>query len=168
MQRKQEKGFSLIELLVVVAILLIIAAIAVPSLLNSVRAGHESAAAQTLRTIGTANAAYKNSYPLIGYSAALANLGGTSAVCSSGAVSSTASCDLSDNNLASTGIKGGYTFTYTAPAPNAYVVIATPTSGILDGRREFCIDQSNVVHATPTGTLGAITDDASCNGQPSL
>src|SRR5579872_6923021 len=75
---RANKGFSLIELLIVVAIILIIAAIAIPNLLQAKIAANESSAAGSLRTLTSAEVTYYNSYPTVGYSTALSNLGGVS------------------------------------------------------------------------------------------
>jgi type IV pilus assembly protein PilA len=68
---RSTKGFSLIELLIVVAIILIIAAIAVPSFLHSRMAANESAAVATIRTLNTAQISYSSAYPSVGYSSTM-------------------------------------------------------------------------------------------------
>ncbi len=75
---KKQKGFSLIELLIVVAIILIIAAIAIPNLLRSKMAANEASAVGSMRSVNTAMVTYAAAYPDTGYAATLAALGGTS------------------------------------------------------------------------------------------
>jgi len=160
---KTQKGFSLIELLIVVAIILIIAAIAVPNLLKSKMAANEASSASALRTIGTGEVTYATNYN-IGFSGTLAQLGPTSAGC---AVSSSACADMIDSVLsgvspaAAAPVKSGYKFTYaatnavpTSAMPNGtYSVLASPVSAGSSGTSTVCSDQTNVVRKDPAGTV---------------
>src|SRR5262249_595356 len=97
-------GFSLIELLIVVAIILVIAAIAIPTLVRARIPPNGSSAAGSIRQVATAEVAYHATYQQIGYAPSLANLGGA-APCTPSAATA---CIL-DNNL-SAGLKSGYQF----------------------------------------------------------
>ena len=124
---RRAKGFSLIELLIVVAIILIIAAIAVPSFLNSRMAANESSAVSSLRTLNTAQISYNTTYATVGFATNLTALAGT---CTGSLVPTSSSACLIDSVLES-GTKSGYSFTLQgvsgSPA-SSYQVIAAPTS----------------------------------------
>jgi prepilin-type N-terminal cleavage/methylation domain-containing protein len=144
---RHEKGFSLIELLIVVAIILIIAAIAVPSYLRSRMAANESAAVASVRTLNTAQVSYNSAYPTVGYAATLTALGGLN--CSP--PDSTSAC-LIDTQLAG-GLKNGYTFTLSnvTGTPNStYTIVGAPVLPNGSGIRYFCSFQDAVVRFSMT------------------
>jgi len=154
--RKKQAGFSLIELLIVVAIILIIAAIAIPSFLSSRMAANEASAVAAVRSISTAETSYTTTFPNIGYSAALADLGdGGSSSCTPAI---TQAC-LIDGGLAG-GIKSGYTITYAndgnTPAVG-YTINADPASRGGTGRRSFFSNQPGVIRFN-TASVATLTD----------
>ena len=147
---RKQKGFSLIELLIVVAIILIIAAIAIPNLLRARIAANESSAAASNRTISTAELSYATAYPLVGYPLTLAPLGPAPGDpgCAAGQVQANA-CII--DLVLATGTKSGYTFTAAGGAPNAlgantqYTIDAQPQNVQVTGVKEFCAAEDNVV-----------------------
>jgi type IV pilus assembly protein PilA len=161
MSKRKQSGFSLIELLIVVAIILIIAAIAIPNLMASRMAANESSAAQESRNITTAEVVYTTQYN-IGYAAALSNLGDAGG-CGAGSVSSTNAC-LIDAVLAA-GAKSGYSFTYTPANPDAathyqtFTLNANPLNPGNSGRRYFFADQTGVIRAN-NSAAATVTDPA--------
>jgi len=147
--KRSAKGFSLIELLIVVAIILIIAAIAIPNLMRSRIAANQASAVESLRSLNTAELTYSSTYNQ-GFSSNLAQLASPA----SGQLASSTAAGLIDSVLAN-GAKSGYSFSYSAAtAVNnftpAYAINASPltlgTSGII----YYFTDQSNVIRQNAT------------------
>jgi type IV pilus assembly protein PilA len=147
---KKNKGFSLIELLIVVAIILIIAAIAIPNLLRSRIAANEASAVGSMRTLNTAEITYNVTYPTTGFTCTLGNLASPS-----GGTSPTSSAaGLIDSNLAS-GTKSGYTFglaNCSGTPVGTYQSTADPVSPGTTGQRSFCSDSSGVIKQDAGGS----------------
>jgi type IV pilus assembly protein PilA len=150
---RKQKGFSLIELLIVVAIILIIAAIAIPNLMRAKMSANEASAAGSLRTINTQAVSYMTTFG--GYPAALANLGPPAG----GAAPSLATAGLIDAVLAA-GTKSGYDFVFTGAGPNAAGLNQTYTSTAVHqantGIRNYFSDQSGVIRFTTDGTTPTV------------
>jgi type IV pilus assembly protein PilA len=148
--RNKQKGFSLIELLIVVAIILIIAAIAIPNLLRSKMAANEASAVGSIRTINTTSVQYSTTYG--GFPPSLLALGGPA-----GGTANASSAELIDAVLAG-GTKSGYSFSYTTGATDSngnllsYTMTAVPTSSGVTGQRTFFTDQTGVIRADATGS----------------
>lgn len=147
-------GFSLIEVLVVVAIILIVAAIAIPQYLKSRMQANESSAVSSLRAICTANTLYERNF-LNGFAPTLAALGPVPG----GGPPSAANADVLDPLVAG-GIKSGYQFTYSSSGvgggpPDKFVVNANPLSAGQTGNRYFFVDQSMVIRFETVGPATA-------------
>jgi len=144
---RKQKGFSLIELLIVVAIILIIAAIAIPNLLRARIAANESSAVASIRTLNTAQISYNSAYPTAGYAVALSNLTGT---CTGSTIPTSTSACLIDTQLAS-GTKSGYSFAMTGsggPPASTYFAYGNPQTQNTTGVRSFCSREDAVVRYT--------------------
>jgi type IV pilus assembly protein PilA len=150
-RHNKRRGFSLIELLIVVTIILIIAAIAIPNLVRNKIQANETAAVGALRALTESALLYSNSYG--GFPHTLADMGPGAG----GTGASSASADLIDSVLAS-GVKSGYRFTYAAgttdPSGNVitYSITATPVAPGSSGQRSFFTDQSGTIRNTASGT----------------
>jgi type IV pilus assembly protein PilA len=154
--RKNERGFSLIELLIVVAIILIIAAIAIPNFLRSRIAANQASAIESLRVISTAQVSYSTTYGT-GFSTSLSVLGPPA----SGQGATSTAAGLLDETLAG-GYKSGYSFIYTPSLYNAatntwngYTLNANPAIYGQSGGVYYYMDQSFVIRANSATTAGS-------------
>jgi prepilin-type N-terminal cleavage/methylation domain-containing protein len=171
--RKQE-GFSLVELLIVVAIILIIASIAIPSLLRSRMLAHQAAAANTIRSVNTAEATYQTTYPLVGYSATLFALGPPAAGCPAPpAIPPATNACLLDPVVACLAppcLKGQYTYqVFGAAAVNGvipdYVAGSIPLNAGLSGSFNYCSTSTLVIMQAPASAVLPATP-AVCTAAP--
>jgi prepilin-type N-terminal cleavage/methylation domain-containing protein len=159
---RKQKGFSLIELLIVVAIILIIAAIAIPNFLRSKMAANEASATSAMRSINTAQIAYNVTYPNIGYAASLTVLGPASGSgdCTTAGSSTSANACLVDNVLQS-GTKSGYIFALNPGSGSpvtTYTSLGDPQVPGTSGQRHFYSDTTGVIRSN--GSVTATTADS--------
>jgi type IV pilus assembly protein PilA len=144
-------GFSLVEVLVVVMVILIIAAIAIPNLVHGKMRANEAAAVASVQTIHTAEVLYNNTYPEVGYASSLKALGSNGTTCEK--PTSTAACLITDEALTS-GIKNGYVFEIVGDGnkpTSSYTVSASPETSV-SGRCTVTSNESGEVHFSIPGT----------------
>jgi type IV pilus assembly protein PilA len=153
--RRQVNGFTLMELLIVMAIITVLMLIAIPSYLNYVRLANETSAVKSIQTISQAQTQFSMQYPLSGYACNLTALGGDS---HSGPPSAT-SAEILPPDLAS-GVKSGYQFTISNCIKNSdngsdrvtgFTVVAQPITVGRTGNRTFCSDEAGQIKFDPAG-----------------
>ena len=159
----RRRGFSLIELLIVMVIVLILAVITVPNLMRARISANESSAVVSVRAINTAEVSYFISFPSNGYATVLANLGGAAPCTATPA----AAC-LIDNVLAS-GTKSGYTFAAAGDdgvngINSTYAVGAAPVHYNQSGMRKFCSTEDGVIRYL--GSNNIVPNAAACKKRP--
>jgi type IV pilus assembly protein PilA len=161
-EMRKQKGFSLIELLIVVAIILIIAAIAIPNLLRARIAANESSAVSSIRTVNTAQVSYQSAYPTVGYASSLPILGPAAAgACTAPTATNACLIDYSVSQATTVaGAKSGYYFAMaTANSNQSYTVGGSAAVFNQSGVRDFCSIEDGVIRfeipssqQTPTST----------------
>ena len=159
---QKQKGFSLIELLIVVAIILIIAAIAIPNLLRARIAANEASGVSSLRTMNTAQATFQSTYPTVGFSSTIAALGPSASTgCTTPASTNACLVDWLVSQATAVGTpKSGYYFKETAGAATGGMLIGytfdgLPSSVNQTGVRGFCSNEDWIIRFTPVGSAAS-------------
>lgn len=145
------KGFTLVEIMIVVAIIALLAAISIPNLLRSRLNANESAAQATLGTISASEQSYRSANALYGTLAQLV----------------AAVPPYIDAAVPAVGGKQGYVFANAgAPDANTFTVTAIPVTANQTGVRSFCVSEDGVIRVQVAG--GAIADRAACQALPTI
>jgi prepilin-type N-terminal cleavage/methylation domain-containing protein len=172
---RKQKGFSLIELLIVVAIILIIAAIAIPNLLRARIAANESSAVSSIRTVNTAEISYQAAYPTVGYATTgMSTLGPATKSNACATPNSTNACliDYAVSNASTAALaKSGYYFalgTGSSGDANSYLVAGSAAKFNQTGVRNFCSVEDGVVRFDNVGSSTLIASAATCLADANL
>lgn len=150
--RRERNGFTLMELLIVISIIVILLLLAVPNYKKFRMRGNETSAINSMKAIHAAQMLYKGAYPAVGYACTMQALGGENQAQNTATSSGMISGDIA------TGVKDGYQFTISCPsktndnvANEQYKVVAVPTVVGSSGGRGFCMDDGGTVMADATG-----------------
>jgi prepilin-type N-terminal cleavage/methylation domain-containing protein len=153
MPNKEAKGFTLVEIMIIVAIIGLLAAIAIPNLMRARLRANEAAVRTHLRAFSQANESFRSTQTPAGFATAVAAL--TS--------SNPPYLDSSWNTANLTPGKNGYLFTYRASADGAgFSLVANPLAG--QGINSYCTDQSGVVVGSVNGGGGPVGTETGCTG----
>jgi type IV pilus assembly protein PilA len=154
-QRNLELGFTLVELLIVMSVILILMVMAIPAMQKTIKRANETSAISSLRDLNQMEGQYSSDYPQHGFACSLTALGGKAG----SAAPSPEAAQLINEDLAS-GSKAGYTFTITNCSKNtinnidqynSYEITAVPNSVGHSGDRGFCTDENAQIRYDPKG-----------------